>query len=134
MLAVLATNGLVLVWTEVRPAAAAWTVDPEARAREAFARPVVRLQQLVTLSLRGQVDDGETELAMRLLVPPTTPDTVLVTHANGVEAVRLNGRDQPLPSANQVVTIVDVVAVAGAGRDDTYARKHHSSHRDPPPS
>ena len=124
-LATVSRDGRTIVWTEVRPCTAAWAADSDASARDAFARPVLRLRLAADLALDDTdstttaATAGTTSAPPRLLVQPAAPDAFLVVHASGVEAVRADppvsaAAADPLRPQSNVVTVVDVVRAPDA--------------------
>ena len=107
-------NGRVLVWDEVHPASAAWTVDGDADQRQRmFSQPMVRLRQVADIAAAAL--PGE-HLAQppRLLVRPAAPWTFLVVHSHGVEAVQISHSSSASPTDGDATTVTLVDAVAGA--------------------
>jgi len=123
-IAVLSTNGRLLVFSETHAAAAQWATDASgpAAAPRSFGRPMLQLRQRADLELPAPSprDEAEGAAPTSLLVPPTLLNTVLVVHPHGVESLNVEprdaalpgaaGRGDDLPSRQDAVTLVDVVS------------------------
>jgi len=143
-IAVLSTNGRLLVFSEAHAAAAQWATDASgpAAAQRSFGRPMLQLCQRTDFELPAPSPSDETEGAARtsLLVPPTLLNTVLVVHPHGVESLNVEPRDavlpgtlrgEDLPSRQDAVTLIDVVSSSSyayvAGPESFSARQEQRS-------